>query len=136
MRQLTRARTGHLFDDRRSPYQCNVLLAGYDDDGGASLYSCDYLGTLTKLQFAAEGYAQYFVLSTMDRYWKKNMPVEDAIAVVRKCIAEVKQRLVINQPRFAIKVVSKDGIKIIDAADETNPEKIALAAAAAKVSAS
>lgn len=64
------------------------------------------------------------------------MPVEDAIAVVRKCIAEVKQRLVINQPRFAIKVVSKDGIKIIDAADETNPEKIALAAAAAKVSAS
>lgn len=105
-------------------------MGGYDggDDGGPSLYSCDYLGTLTKLQFAAEGYAQYFVLSTLDRYWKKNLDVDSALIVLRKCIAEVQKRLVINQPRFAIKIVDKDGVRVIDAADANCPVKLGQAA--------
>lgn len=51
------------------------------------------------------------------------MTVEEGVDVLRKCIGEIQKRLVINQPRFAIKVVSKDGIKIIDAADSTTPGK-------------
>lgn len=110
---------------RRSPFQCNVLIGGVDcapNGSGPSLYSCDYLGTLTKLTFAAEGYAQYFVLSTLDRYWKKNLSLQEGLVVIRKCIAEVQKRLVINQPRFAVKVVSKDGVTVIDSAD-INPVK-------------
>ncbi len=57
------------------------------------------------------------------------MEVSEAVDVVRKCIAEVQQRLVINQPRFSIKVVGKDGVTVIDAADANNPEKLAVAAA-------
>lgn len=87
------------------------------------MYSCDYLGTMTRLKFAAEGYAQYFVLSTLDRYWKKNLTVEEALVVIRKCISEVQKRLVINQPRFSIKIVSKDGVTVIEAADKTTPGK-------------
>lgn len=113
---------------RKSPYQCNLMLAGYDaanDVDGTpaqtSLYSIDYLGTLTKLKFAAEGYAQYFVLSTLDRFWKKNMSEEDALKVLQKAINEVQKRLVINQPRFSIKVVDKDGVRVLKAADEFTP---------------
>jgi 20S proteasome subunit beta 4 len=113
---------------RKSPYQCNLMLAGYDAenkvDGSparTSLYSIDYLGTLTKLKFAAEGYAQYFVLSTLDRFWKKNLSEEGALAVLQKAIAEVKKRLVINQPRFCIKIVDKDGVRVLQAADEFTP---------------
>lgn len=109
---------------RKSPYQCNVLLGGYDgapNGDGPVLYSCDYLGTLHKLTFAAEGYAQYFVLSTLDRYWKKNLSLEDGVSIIRKCIAEVQKRLVINQPRFCIKVVDRDGVRVLDAADLTTP---------------
>lgn len=101
-------------------------MAGYDpapNGAGPSLYTCDYLGTLAKLKFAAEGYAQYFVLSTLDRYWKKNMSVEDGLAVIKKCIAEVQTRFVVSQRRFAIKVVSKDGVKVLEAADSTTPGK-------------
>lgn len=102
---------------RRSTMQCNILIGGYDshpNGNGPCLYSCDYLGTLTKLSFAAEGYAQYFVLSTLDRYWKKNLSLDDGLAVIRSCIAEVQKRLVINQPHFAIKIVTKDGVTVID----------------------
>lgn len=112
---------------RRSPYQCNVVLGGMDD-GVPSLYTCDYLGTLTKLKFAAEGYAQYFILSTLDRYWKKNLNEEQALDVLRKCINEVQKRLVINQPRFAIKVVDKNGVRIIEAADAHCPIKLGIQA--------
>lgn len=109
---------------RKSPYQCNILMGGYDAKPyaeGPSLYSCDYLGTLTKLKFAAEGYAQYFVLSTFDRYWKKNLPLDEGVSILRKCIAEIQKRLVINQSRFCIKVVDKNGVRIIDAADSETP---------------
>lgn len=105
---------------RKSPFQCNVLMGGFDaapNGHGPSLYSCDYLGTLVPLEFAAEGYAQYFVLSTLDRYWKKNLTLDQGIEVIKKCIAEIQKRLVISNPRFAIKVVTKDGITVINAAD-------------------
>lgn len=123
---------------RRSPFQCNILLGGYDSapsGDGPSLYSCDYLGTLTKLTFAAEGYAQYFVLSTLDRYWKKDMTLEEGLIVLRKCIAEIQKRLVLNQPRFAVKVVSKDGVKVIDAADVADSPEADTSMAAQPVSA-
>lgn len=109
---------------RSSPYQCNILLGGYDEAPNADgplLYSCDYLGTLVKLPFAAEGYAQYFVLSTLDRYWKKNLSLEEGIDVIKKCIAEVQKRLVISNPHFCIKAVTKDGISIITKADPNTP---------------
>jgi 20S proteasome subunit beta 4 len=113
---------------RKSPYQCNIMLAGYDaaeEISGApastSLYSIDYLGTLIKVPFGAEGYAQYFVLSTLDRLWKKNMSETQALAVLKAAIAEVQKRLVINQPRFAIKIVDKDGVRVLEAADTATP---------------
>lgn len=102
--------------DRKAPYQCNVLIGGYDAapyGNEASLYSCDYLGTLHKLSFAAEGYAQYFVLSTLDRYWKKNLPLEQGVEIIEKCVAEVQKRLVISQPRFCVKVVDKNGVRVL-----------------------
>lgn len=113
---------------RKSPYQCNLMLAGYDSENkidgtpaGVSLYTVDYLGTLTKLKFAAEGYAQYFVLSTLDRFWKKNLSEADALGVLEKAINEVQKRLVINQPSFCIKIVDKDGVRVLKAADEFTP---------------
>lgn len=115
---------------RRSPYQCNILLAGYDGANeiagtkpSTALYSIDYLGTMHKLRFAADGYAQYFVLSTLDRFWKKNMSEDEALAVMDKAIAEVQKRLVINQPRFCVKVVSKDGVRVLREADISSADQ-------------
>lgn len=48
-----------------------MLLAGYDEHVGPSLYYLDYLATLHKMDFSALGYASFFVLSTLDRHWKK-----------------------------------------------------------------
>eukprot|EP00170_Pyropia_yezoensis_P003034 contig_12746_g3041 len=108
---------------RKRPYNANMLLAGYDEHVGPSLYYLDYLATLHKMDFSALGYASFFVLSTLDRHWKKNMSVDEALVVLKKCIKEVQTRMIISQPKFTIKLVGKDGIQVLEAASSVADEK-------------
>lgn len=57
----------------QTPYHVNLLLAGYDDNDGPSLYYMDYLAALAKAPFAAHGYGALLTLSILDRYYKPGM---------------------------------------------------------------
>nr|VDD50371.1 unnamed protein product [Brassica oleracea] len=94
-----------------NPYSVNILMAGYDKEAGASLYYIDYIATLHKVDKGAFGYGSYFSLSTMDRHFRSDMSVEEAIELVDKCILEIRSRLVIAPPNFVIKIVDKDGAR-------------------------
>jgi 20S proteasome subunit beta 4 len=107
---------------RRNPYQTNLLLAGYDKDVGASLYYLDYMGSLHKMPFGAHGYASNFVLGIFDRYYKPNLSLEDGLKLANTCIAEIQTRFLIAQPSFIIKIVTKDGIKIVRDLPEPTPK--------------
>lgn len=98
---------------RKAPFQTNVLLAGFDQNTGASLYFIDYLASMAKVNFGAHGYCANFILSVFDREWKKGLNEEEGLQVIKKCIHELKTRFLINQPNFVVKLVNKDGIKII-----------------------
>jgi len=95
---------------RSRPYFVNLLIAGWDDDEGASLYWTDYLATQHKMNVAGTGYGSYFVLSMFDRLWHPDLGREEALEMMKKGIAEVKKRLVVAPPKYAIKVVDRDGI--------------------------
>jgi len=95
----------------RNPYQVNLLMAGYDDvEKRADLYYMDYLATLLEVPYCAHGYGGYFTLSTMDAYYKPEMSVEEGYELLKKCVAEIGKRLVINLPTFAVRRVDADGI--------------------------
>jgi len=100
---------------RSNPYQVNLLLGGYDKDEGPALYFMDYMASLQKLDFACQGYAGYFVLSILDRHYKKGMNLEQGLAVLQLCLEQLKTRFVLNGVSFVIKVVTKDGITVLDA---------------------
>ncbi|KAE8717621.1 Proteasome subunit beta type-2-B [Hibiscus syriacus] len=95
----------------QNPYSVNILLAGYDNETGPSLYYIDYIATLHKVDKGAFGYGSYFFLSMMDRHYHSNMTVEEAIDLVDKCIMEIRSRLVVAPPNFVIKIVDKDGAR-------------------------
>ncbi|KAL2933729.1 Proteasome subunit beta type-2-A [Bienertia sinuspersici] len=95
----------------QNPYSVNILLAGYDNESGPSLYFIDYIATLHKVDKAAFGYGSYFSLSMMDRHYHKDMSLDEAIKLVDECIAEIKTRLVVAPPNFVIKIVDKDGAR-------------------------
>ncbi|KAA8497141.1 Proteasome subunit beta type-2-B [Porphyridium purpureum] len=98
---------------RKNPYSVNLLLGGYDQHDGPEVFYLDYLGTLHKMPFSAQGYCAYFILATLDRYYKPNMSEQEALEVMRKAIDEVRIRFLIKQPDFLIKVVDKNGIRTV-----------------------
>mmetsp|Transcript_36896 Transcript_36896/g.73431 ORF Transcript_36896/g.73431 Transcript_36896/m.73431 type:complete len:193 (-) Transcript_36896:155-733(-) len=98
---------------RKGPYQSNLLLAGWDDQEGVSLYQMDYMASLSKVNFGAHGYAANFILSVFDRDWKSGMTMEEGLEVVRRCIHELKTRFLISQPVFTLKVVDQTGTRTI-----------------------
>jgi 20S proteasome subunit beta 4 len=98
---------------RKGPYQTNLLLGGFDEGNGPSLYFIDYLAALAKVDFGAHGYAANFILSVFDRDWKPNMSLEEGLGVIRKCVHELHTRFLISQPNFTVKVVDKDGIRTV-----------------------
>ena len=73
----------------------------------------DHLSAMQKVPFAAQGYASYFCLSTMDRYYHSEMTLEEGIALLKKCLKELETRFIVNFSKINIKVIDKDGIREI-----------------------
>merc|ERR1712142_771763 len=94
-----------------SPYYVNLLLAGYDDKQGPSLFYLDYLASLSEVPFAAHGYGAYFTLSIMDRYYREDMSQTEAYDLLCQCVDEIERRLIANLPSFHVRVIDKDGIR-------------------------
>lgn len=69
---------------RKSPYQTNLLIAGYDEHSGPSLYWCDYLATMHHQNICGTGYGAYFVLSLFDKMWKKDITESQALEMMKK----------------------------------------------------
>jgi 20S proteasome subunit beta 4 len=99
----------------RSPYQVNMLLAGYDpvtDD--CQLFFMDYLGSVVEVPYAAHGYGGFFTTAIMDAHYKKGMSREEAYVLMTDCIHEIHKRLIVNLPNFQVQVVDKNGITRMD----------------------
>jgi len=99
----------------RTPYQVNLLLAGWDEEKKMpELYQMDYLAAMIKAPYAAHGYGGFFTTTIMDRHYKADMSREQAYALMVECVKEVHKRLIINLPNFSVLIIDKDGVKDMD----------------------
>ena len=73
----------------------------------------DYLASLHELTRAAHGYAAHFTLGLLDRFYKKDLTEEEGINIIRLCIAELAIRFLANRTGFVIKIVDKNGVRVI-----------------------
>lgn len=97
----------------RNSYQTNLLLGGYEEKSGPELYFIDYLSSMQKVPYGAHGYGSYFSLSIIDKYYKKDLSVNEGLGLMKKCINEVQTRLLLNTPQFIVKIVDKNGAREI-----------------------
>ncbi|KAJ1850577.1 Proteasome subunit beta type-4, partial [Coemansia sp. RSA 486] len=67
--------------------------------------------------FAAHGYCAYFVYSVMDREYNEDITLEQGFDIVRKCLAALKVRFIVDFPNFSIKVISTSGTREYDMAE-------------------
>ena len=99
---------------RQGPYQVNCLLGGYcDQDNEAKLYWMDYLGTLQRVTRGAQGYANYFVSSVLEKHFKKDLTLDEGKKAISDCILELTTRFIINSPEYLMKIITKDGIEVV-----------------------
>ena len=51
--------------------------------------------------------------SLLDAHWKKGMTEAEGLHLMDLCIAELAKRFMINMPNFLIKVVDRNGSRIV-----------------------
>ncbi|XP_023233056.1 proteasome subunit beta type-2-like [Centruroides sculpturatus] len=93
----------------RSPYRVNLLLAGFDSTG-PDLYYIDFLAAMVKLPYGAHGYGSFFNLSILDRYYRSDMTEEEGMALLKKCVQEIKDRFIVSLSSFHVNKIDKNGI--------------------------
>ncbi len=96
----------------RNPYRVNLMLGGMEKDV-PQLYYLDYLASCNAVDFAAQGYCQYFAPAVLDRFWKPGMDEKEGLELMHTVIDQIKTRLVFSQDRFVIKIISADGVKVL-----------------------
>ena len=97
---------------RKGPYSVNCLLAGFEGDE-PRLYWIDYLGSVIETSKAAHGYAEYLTSSVMDTLQSSELTEEQGLKIIDKCLNSMKDRFVISQSSFSIKVVRKEGVRVV-----------------------
>ncbi|KAN0062033.1 Proteasome subunit beta type-4 [Thecaphora frezii] len=99
----------------RKPYQVNLLLGGFDlPTSEPALYWIDYLGTMATVPFAAHGYGAFFALSTLDRYHRPDMNLEEGLELLKRCINELKTRFIVDLGTFTVRVIDRDGARVVE----------------------
>ena len=99
---------------RKGMAQVDMLLAGYDEGVGPSLYFIDYLASMQQLDKGCHGYCAFFCNSLLDFHWKPNMTVDEGLALMQLCAAEMKRRFALSMPNWTIKVVDKNGTRKLE----------------------
>ena len=99
---------------RKGMKQVDMLLCGFDEGKGPSLYFIDYLASMQKLDKGAHGYCGFFCNSLLDAHWKPGMTIEESLTLIQLCAAEMKRRFAIGMPKWKIKVVDKNGTRTLD----------------------
>lgn len=78
------------------------------------MYFLDYLASLVDLKYAAHGYGGFFSLSIIDRYHLDSMKPDEGYDLMKKCVREIQERLIVNLPNFKVQLINADGIKDLD----------------------
>ncbi|KAK4264196.1 hypothetical protein QN277_025405 [Acacia crassicarpa] len=89
----------------------NMLLAGYDEETGPSLYHIDCTASLNKVEKGAfGGDGSSYSLSAMDSF-HSGMSLDEAIELVDACIEEIRSSLDVGTPTHIIKIVDEQGAR-------------------------
>ncbi|CDR97739.1 proteasome beta 2 subunit, putative [Babesia bigemina] len=106
---------------RQSPYQVDMLIAGVDKDG-PSLFWIDYLSSCTAVDTAVHGYGGFLLRGLLDKEYKPDMTREEAIALLKRCRHEVKNRFLLSQSNFSAKIIDEQGVHDVSIDGDETPE--------------
>ncbi len=95
------------------PNIVGTLIAGFDEDGSTELYTIEPAGGIYKVKDYDANFSSGmpFILGLLERQYKKDMAVKEAVELAKECIKASTQRDVGSGNGIDVFVITKDGIK-------------------------
>ncbi len=90
-----------------------MLIGGVDQEEGATLYSVDWLGTVTKEKYVATGSGTPFAIAIIEEEYREDLEEDDAIKLAVRAVRAAIQRDPGSGEGVDVAVVRKDGIRLI-----------------------
>ena len=95
----------------KSLLQAGLIVAGWDEKNGGSVYAIPLGGTLVKVPFAIGGSGSAYITGLTDSLWKKDMTEEECKEFVVKSVGHAMSRDASSGGCIRTVVISKDGVK-------------------------
>ncbi|OIO81763.1 hypothetical protein AUJ84_00380 [Candidatus Pacearchaeota archaeon CG1_02_32_132] len=95
------------------PSIVGTLIAGFDEDGTASLYTIEPAGSATKVTDFDANFSSGmpYILGLLERQWKKDMTIQQGVELAKEAIKASTQRDTGSGNGIDVFTITKDGIK-------------------------
>ncbi len=90
-----------------------MLVGGVDEKEGATLYSVDWLGTVTREKYVATGSGTPFAVAIIESEYREGLGEEEAVRLAVKAVRAAIQRDPGSGEGVDVAVVKGDGIRFI-----------------------
>jgi len=79
------------------------------------LFWLDQYGSLQNMPYAAHGHGSNFAYSILDQRYRRDMDRDEALAMMKECFDQLRERYIINSPRPPrIKCVDRLGVSEVE----------------------
>ena len=105
------------------PSMVGTLIAGFNEDGSAELYTIEPAGSVIKVEDydANFGSGMQFVLGLLERQYKKDLSVKEGVELAQEALKSSTQRDINSGYGIDIFTITKDGIQKV-VSQEIKPE--------------
>jgi proteasome beta subunit len=110
VRSAARLVSNVLFSSRLFPYIADVLVGGFDRDGGA-VYNVDFFGSLTQEKVVSTGSGSPVAYGVLEAEYKEGLTVARAVPIAAKAIMSAMRRNIATGDNFDIGVIDKNGFR-------------------------
>lgn len=95
------------------PFIAGMLVAGFNEDGKSELYTVEPAGTVSKVDDYDANFSSGmpFILGLLERQYKKDLAVKQAVELALECIKSSTQRDVGSGNAIDVFAITSSGIK-------------------------
>jgi proteasome beta subunit len=99
-----------LFNQRYFPYYVQIIVAGYDKEGG-QIYNIDLFGSITSEKFISTGSGSPVAYGYLEPEFKEGLSVNDAYKIAIQAIAAAIRRNAGTGDGINVVIIDKDGYR-------------------------
>ncbi len=100
-----------LFNQRYYPFFVQVILAGYDNNGGGKIYNIDLFGSMTSEKFISTGSGSPVAYGYLESEYKDNLSINDGWKLAVQAIAAAIRRNSGTGDNINAVIIDKEGYR-------------------------